>query len=220
MNKLKKCALALLLLLALFAFTGCDSVAPTDTISYAESRTAAVFASAKTGRVKVDFTTTLMSRKIDCSLVADQSRQVAQIHAVRNSYNMYQRDDSKYSYTIDVGKYQEYTKESRRADGVLNTVKALTGGVSKVKIGYATVNDKSYYCETLQNDDVTVVCCFEGSTLKYIKLRVLGSESMGTVSNVTYTVSDAELNIPDFPEKYKEVTSLKAKQDLWKKFFG
>ena len=55
-----------------------------------------------------------------------------------------------------------------RADGVLNTVKALTGGVSKV----------------------------------------------------ADTVSDAELNIPDFPEKYKEVTSLKAKQELWKKFFG
>lgn len=55
-----------------------------------------------------------------------------------------------------------------RADGVLNTVKALTGGVSKV----------------------------------------------------TDTVSDAGLNIPDFPEKYKEVTSLKAKQELWKKFFG
>ena len=82
-----------------------------------------------------------------------------------------------------------------------------------MKIGYATVNDKSYYCETLQNDDVTVVCC-------YIKLHVLGSESMGTVSKVTATVSDAELNIPDFPEKYKEVTSLKAKQELWKKFFG
>lgn len=37
---------------------------------------------------------------------------------------------------------------------------------------------------------------------------------------MTDTVSDAELNIPDFPEKYKEVTSLKAKQELWKKFFG
>ena len=88
-----------------------------------------------------------------------------------------------------------------------------------MKIGYATVNDKSYYCETLQNDDVTVVCYFEGSTLKYIKLHVLGSESMGTVSKVTDTVSDAELNIPDFLEKYKKVTSLKAKQELWKKFF-
>lgn len=88
-----------------------------------------------------------------------------------------------------------------------------------MKIGYATVNNKSYYCETLQNDDVTVVCCFEGSTLKYIKLHVLGSESMGTVRKVTDTVSDAELNISDFPEKYKEVTSLKAKQELWKKFF-
>ena len=66
----------------------------------------------------------------------------------------------------------------------------------------------------------TYICCFEGSTLKYIKLHVLGSESMGTVSKVTDTVSDAELNIPDFPEKYKEVTSLKAKQELWKKFFG
>lgn len=212
--KIRKWGIALLLLLSLVVLTGCDGTTITDTIPYAESRTAAVFSAAGSGRVKMDFSVWIFGKEVKCALSTELSRQLAQIEAVRNAHDVYQRDEGNRSYTIDVGKYKEYSEEERKESGVLGMAKVLAGGVDNVKVGTGMVNDQTYYCETLQTRDVKVICYYEGAELKHILIRVLGAESTGEVHGISYTVPDSEFEIKDFPAGYTKVEKLKDIQSV------
>lgn len=208
MSRMKKWGLLAVLLLSLFVFTACDGVSYNDTIAYSQSRTAAVFGGARDGRFQMDFSIWIIGKEVRCSLTSAQSTGVAQMHAVRNAHNIYQREVGDRAYAIDAGKAKEYTEDARTGSGALSIADLLTGGVESVKTGTGEVHDQTFYCETLQNDKLKIVCYYDGGTLKYIRMKVYGQETVGEVHSVVYDVADEELNVAGFPEEYTKVSEL------------
>jgi len=208
MSRMKRCGVVLVLLMALFLLTACDGVDYSDTIAYSQSRTAAVFSGAREGRFQMDFSIWVLSKEVKCSLTAEQSAGVAQMHAVRNAHNIYQREVGNRAYTIDAGKAKEYTEDARTDSGVLGIADLLTGGADTVRVWTGEAQNQTFYCETLQNDKLKVICYFDGGTLKYVRMKVLGMEAAGEVHSVTYNVADGELTVAGFPEEYTKVSEL------------
>lgn len=226
MNKTKRSRLVLALLAVLVLLTACDTtVAPPALedgyVRYENSRTAAVFSGLKNGKIKILFTADVWDRTVTGSFYADLGSNQAQIHAVRNSYDVYQRDEGTTCYTLDVNE-KVYTETASGSDGALGVAKLLTtGGNGVLRQGTRAIYDpdKKYYYEDLYDgDDWVATCYFDGAELKYIWMKLMGNGMLAQVDSMTFSFDSSEMNISGFPDQYTKVDELKRLNDLMNRY--
>lgn len=222
MSRMKKWGLLAVLLLSLFVFTACDELPQeidTTHIPYASSRTAAVFSGLRNGRFKMTYTTDIWWKVVQGELYADLGANRAQIHAVRNSYDLYQREEGTTCYTLDVNE-KVYTEGTSSGDGILHVAKILTtGGSGTVTLTREMINDWYENCEELYDGDQWVATCiFDGAELKYIRTTLMGNEVVLRVDSMRNSFESSEMNITGFPEQYTKVTELERLKELQERY--
>lgn len=212
--KIRKWGIALLLLLSLVVLTGCEVTPTVDNtqVAYENSRTAALFGGMKNGKIKMTFTTDVMDRIIQGTFYADLGANKAQVHVVRNSYDIYQRDEKNTCYVLDVNEKQ-YTEDTSGSSGALSVARVLTtGGNGTLKLSSRIVDDlnKHYDCESMYDGDTWVATCyFDGMELKYLYMNVMDNWVLAKIDSLTFSFDDSEMEIRDFPAQYQKVTELK-----------
>lgn len=222
MSRMKKWGLLAVLLLSLFVFTACEELPPeidTTHIPYANSRTAAVFSGLRNGRFKITYTSDIWWKVIQGELYADLGSNRVQIHAVRNSYDFYQREEGMTCYTLDVNE-KTYTEEMSSGEGMLHVAKILTtGGSGTVTLTREMIDDWYENCEQLYDgDQLVATCIFDGAELKYIRTTLMENEVILRIDSMSSSFDSGEMNIAGFPEQYTKVAELKRLKELQERY--
>ena len=223
MSRMKKWGLLAVLLLSLFVFTACEELPPeidTTHIPYANSRTAAVFSGLRNGRFKITYTSDIWWKVIRGELYADLGSNRVQTHAVRNSYDFYQREEGMTCYTLDVNE-KTYTEEMSSGEGMLHVAKILTTGGSGTVTLTRKMIDGCWYenCEQLYDgDQLVATCIFDGEELKYIRTTLMGNKVDLRIDSMSSSFDSGEMNIAGFPEQYTKVAELKRVKELQERY--
>lgn len=223
MSRMKKWGLLAVLLLSLFVFTACEELPPeidTTHIPYANSRTAAVFSGLRNGRFKITYTSDIWWKVIRGELYADLGSNRVQTHAVRNSYDFYQREEGMTCYTLDVNE-KTYTEEMSSGEGMLHVAKILTTGGSGTVTLTRGMIDGCWYenCEQLYDgDQLVATCIFDGAELKYIRTTLMGNKVDLRIDSMSSSFDSGEMNIAGFPEQYTKVAELKRVKELQERY--
>lgn len=223
MSRMKKWGLLAVLLLSLFVFTACEELPPeidTTHIPYANSRTAAVFSGLRNGRFKITYTSDIWWKVIRGEIYADLGSNRVQTHAVRNSYDFYQREEGMTCYTLDVNE-KTYTEEMSSGEGMLHVAKILTTGGSGTVTLTRKMIDGCWYenCEQLYDgDQLVATCIFDGEELKYIRTTLMGNKVDLRIDSRSSSFDSGEMNIAGFPEQYTKVAELKRVKELQERY--
>lgn len=223
MSRMKKWGLLAVLLLSLFVFTACEELPPeidTTHIPYANSRTAAVFSGLRNGRFKITYTSDIWWKVIRGEIYADLGSNRVQTHAVRNSYDFYQREEGMTCYTLDVNE-KTYTEEMSSGEGMLHVAKILTTGGSGTVTLTRKMIDGCWYenCEQLYDgDQLVATCIFDGEELKYIRTTLMGNKVDLRIDSMSSSFDSGEMNIAGFPEQYTKVAELKRVKELQERY--
>lgn len=223
MSRMKKWGLLAVLLLSLFVFTACEELPPeidTTHIPYANSRTAAVFSGLRNGRFKITYTSDIWWKVIRGEIYADLGSNRVQTHAVRNSYDFYQREEGMTCYTLDVNE-KTYTEEMSSGEGMLHVAKILTTGGSGTVTLTRKMIDGCWYenCEQLYDgDQLVATCIFDGEGLKYIRTTLMGNKVDLRIDSMSSSFDSGEMNIAGFPEQYTKVAELKRVKELQERY--